>query len=182
MPYYDLNINIPHPISYLTYSAKDSQQQHDSAASSSTFELQYFKHATRVIGLQSIIDNIAIADERNCLCSNIENLRAIKVLFTLFSTCSMQCIPLSPFLTFIIKSFFSGQKWPLFWRRICQMHFHELFYHIYIYIYSMQLNYVPKGPIDNKSGLVQVMAWRRTGSMPLPEAILTKFTDAYMWH
>ena len=42
------------------------------------------------------------------------------------------------------------------------------------------LKFVPKGPIDNKSELVQVMTWRRTGEKPLPEAILTQFTDAYM--
>ena len=29
--------------------------------------------------------------------------------------------------------------------------------------------FVPKGPIDNKSSLVQLRAWRRTGAKPLPE-------------
>ena len=38
------------------------------------------------------------------------------------------------------------------------------------------------GPIDNKSALVQVMAWRRTGYKPLPEPMLAQFTDAYMGH
>ena len=42
--------------------------------------------------------------------------------------------------------------------------------------------FAPKGPIDKKSALVQVMAWRRTGDKPLPEPMLTQFTDAYMWH
>ena len=42
--------------------------------------------------------------------------------------------------------------------------------------------FVPKGPIDNKSALVQAMAWRRTGDKPLPESMLTQFTDAYMQH
>ena len=41
------------------------------------------------------------------------------------------------------------------------------------------LKFVPKGPIDNKSALVQVMAWRRTSAKPLPEAMMTQFTDAY---
>ena len=47
---------------------------------------------------------------------------------------------------------------------------------------SMQisLKFVPYGPIDNKSALVQVMAWRRTGDKPLPEAMMTQFTDAYI--
>ena len=40
--------------------------------------------------------------------------------------------------------------------------------------------FVPMGPINNKSALVQVMAWRRTGDKPLPEAMMTQFTDAYM--
>ena len=43
------------------------------------------------------------------------------------------------------------------------------------------LKFVPKGPIDNKPALVQVMAWRLTGDKPLPEPMLTQFTDAYMW-
>ena len=38
------------------------------------------------------------------------------------------------------------------------------------------------GPIENKSTLVQLMAWRRTGDKPLLASILTQFTDAYMWH
>ena len=47
---------------------------------------------------------------------------------------------------------------------------------------QISLKFVPKGPNDNKSALVQVMAWRRTGDKPLPEPILTEFTDAYMPH
>ena len=46
----------------------------------------------------------------------------------------------------------------------------------------ISLEFVPKGLIDNKSALIQVMAWRRTGGKPLPEAMRTKFTDAYMRH
>ena len=44
------------------------------------------------------------------------------------------------------------------------------------------LNFVPKGPIDSKSALVQAMAWCRTGDKLLTEAMLTQFTDAYMQH
>ena len=44
------------------------------------------------------------------------------------------------------------------------------------------LKFVPKGLIDNKSVLVRVMAWRRTGDKPLPEPLLTQFTNAYMRH
>ena len=39
--------------------------------------------------------------------------------------------------------------------------------------------FVPKGPVDNKWALVRVMAWRRTGDKPLPEAMLTWFTDTH---
>ena len=38
------------------------------------------------------------------------------------------------------------------------------------------------GPTDNKSVLVQVMAWRLTGAKPLSAPMTTQFTDAYMRH
>ena len=38
------------------------------------------------------------------------------------------------------------------------------------------------GLFENESALVQVMAWRRTGVKPLPEPMLTQFTDAYKRH
>ena len=47
---------------------------------------------------------------------------------------------------------------------------------------KISLKFVPKGLIDNKTALVQVMAWHRTGNKPLPEPMLIKFTDAYMRH
>ena len=43
----------------------------------------------------------------------------------------------------------------------------------------ISLKFVPKGPIDYNSALVQVVAWHRTGEKPLPESMLTQFTDAY---
>ena len=46
----------------------------------------------------------------------------------------------------------------------------------------ISLKFVLKGPIDNKSVLVQVMAWRRIGDKPLSEPMLTQFTDGYMRH
>ena len=39
-----------------------------------------------------------------------------------------------------------------------------------------------KFPTDNKSVLVQVMAWHQTGAKPLPEPMMNYFTDAYMRH
>ena len=47
---------------------------------------------------------------------------------------------------------------------------------------TISLKFVPKGPIDYKSALVQVMAWHRTGEKPLPESMLTQITNAYIRH
>ena len=46
----------------------------------------------------------------------------------------------------------------------------------------ISLKFVPKSTIDNKPALVQVMACRLFSAKPLPEAILTLFTEACMWH
>ena len=43
---------------------------------------------------------------------------------------------------------------------------------------KISLKFVPKGLIDNKSSLVQVMAWCCVGEKPLPELMMTQFTDA----
>ena len=43
---------------------------------------------------------------------------------------------------------------------------------------QISLKLVPRSSIDNKPALVQVMVWRRTGDKPLPEPMMTKFTDA----
>ena len=59
------------------------------------------------------------------------------------------------------------------------MHFQEWKFCISIQI---SLKFVPKGPIDNKSALGQVMAWRRTGDKPLSEPMRAQFSDAYMRH
>ena len=47
---------------------------------------------------------------------------------------------------------------------------------------QISLKFVPNGPSDNKSALVQVISWHRAGNKPLPEAMMTLFTDAYMRH
>ena len=44
----------------------------------------------------------------------------------------------------------------------------------------ISLKFDPKGTIDNKAAMVQIVAWPRTGDKPLPEPMLTQFTDAYM--
>ena len=45
---------------------------------------------------------------------------------------------------------------------------------------QISLKLILKGPMENKSALVQVMAWRLTGDKPLPEPRMTKSIDAYV--
>ena len=40
---------------------------------------------------------------------------------------------------------------------------------------QISLKFVPRGSINNKPALIQVMAWRRTGDKPLPEEMLTQW-------
>ena len=47
---------------------------------------------------------------------------------------------------------------------------------------KISLKFVPKGAIDNKSAMVQVMSWHRKGDKSLPVSMLTQFTDAYVRH
>ena len=42
--------------------------------------------------------------------------------------------------------------------------------------------FIPKGLIDNKSALVQVMAWPWTGAKRIPEPMMTQYTDEYNQH
>ena len=45
---------------------------------------------------------------------------------------------------------------------------------------QISLKFGPKSPLDTKPGMIQVMAWCRTGDKPLPESMMTQFTDTYM--
>ena len=47
---------------------------------------------------------------------------------------------------------------------------------------KISLKFVPTGPIDCKSALVQVMAWRRTRDKPLPGPMPIQVTNTYMWY
>ena len=47
---------------------------------------------------------------------------------------------------------------------------------------QISLKLVPRSLIHNKPALVQVMAWHLTGDKPLPEPMITQFTNAYMRH
>ena len=45
---------------------------------------------------------------------------------------------------------------------------------------QISLKFVLNGPINKKSVLIQVKAWRRIGDKPLPEPMLIQFTDVHM--
>ena len=47
---------------------------------------------------------------------------------------------------------------------------------------QISLKFVLRSPIDNIPAFVQVMACRLFGDKPLPELMLTYFTDTYTWH
>ena len=51
-----------------------------------------------------------------------------------------------------------------------------------IFVIRISLKFVPKGLIDNKSALGQVMAWRRPADKPSPGPVMAQFTDSYMRH
>ena len=48
--------------------------------------------------------------------------------------------------------------------------------------FKFSLKLVSGGPIDSKLALVQVLAWHWAGDKPLPEPMMTQFTDAHMRH
>ena len=68
--------------------------------------------------------------------------------------------------------------------RISQTTFSNSYFMIksLMFRFKFQWSFFTKGPIDNKSVLVWVMARHRTGDMPLPEPKFTQFTNAYMRH
>ena len=47
---------------------------------------------------------------------------------------------------------------------------------------QISLKCISRSPTDNKPALTQVMAWRQRGDKPLPELMMTQFTDTYMRH
>ena len=71
-------------------------------------------------------------------------------------------------------------KWPPFCRRYFQMHFRE--WKVLYFDKKFTDFFVSDGSIASYPALVWIMAWRRIGDKPLSEAMLTRFTDAYMQH
>ena len=62
-------------------------------------------------------------------------------------------------------------KYIFLWENIC-----------ILFAFAIKLKFVPKGPIDNKSALDQVMAWHLTGAKALPEPMLTQISDTIFRH
>ena len=49
-------------------------------------------------------------------------------------------------------------------------------------LFKISLKFVSRRPNDDEAELEQVMAWCGTSDKPLPEPVMTPFTEAYMWH
>ena len=49
-----------------------------------------------------------------------------------------------------------------------------------MYEFRLRLNFVPKGPIDKNTAMVQIMTWRQTGHKPLSEPMMAKISDTNM--
>ena len=47
---------------------------------------------------------------------------------------------------------------------------------------QISLKFVRRGSNDSMSALIQVMAWCRSSDKPLPEWMLTQFTETFMRH
>ena len=73
-----------------------------------------------------------------------------------------------------LRIFFVAEtKWPWYCRWHFQIHFLALFF--------LCSKFVLRSPIDNKSASVQAVDWWWTGNKPLPEPLMTQFTDAYIF-
>ena len=78
----------------------------------------------------------------------------------------------------LIRVVHSLIHWPLFRRQHFQIYFLE-----WKFSYSkISLKIISEVPIDIKSALVQIMAWRRTGDKPLAVPILAYVTDVFIHH
>ena len=65
---------------------------------------------------------------------------------------------------------------------ILQTEFSNAFFfnqNVWFFFINIWSNYIPVGPIGNRSALVQMMAGRRTGNKPLSAPMMVKVADAY---
>ena len=86
---------------------------------------------------------------------------------------SLKFVPKVP----MSKSIETCAIWPTFCRQHFEMRFHTR--NIFSLV-KISLKFDPWGPIDDKSTLVQVMAWRWKCNKPLPKLMMTQQTAAYM--
>ena len=60
-----------------------------------------------------------------------------------------------------------------------QIHYHVFMNETFFFIW-ISLKLLLDGPIDNKSALVQVVAWHQAGNKPLSDPVLTQFTGTHI--
>ena len=78
------------------------------------------------------------------------------------------------------KNMFNTLMLKLHWASSCRWHFTCIFViKNFVFWFRFHWSFVPKCLIDDKSSLVQVMAWHHTGKNPLSETILTKMSNTY---
>ena len=66
------------------------------------------------------------------------------------------------------------------WSQFCKQRFHFIFLYENVWILiKNSLKFVPKGPINNIRGLVQVMTWLRSGDKPVSEAMVVGYRRIY---
>ena len=61
-----------------------------------------------------------------------------------------------------------------------QMTFSDAFLENFCILFPISLKFVPTGPIDSKSALVQIVTWFQKYDNSLPEPTLTQFINAYL--
>ena len=98
----------------------------------------------------------------------------------------------SPFLYYALKAMYICSITPYtilntLWPRQNGWHFPDIFKYMLLNENVWILNmiwpkWVPKGPIDNHTALVQITAWCRSGDKPLSKPLMASIGDAYMRH
>ena len=103
---------------------------------------------------------------------------------------AVNCMPCVTNLIFLLRNPKYSHTWSIMMikKRRSITFFNDIFKFIFFngkvrIAIKISLVHVPKGPIDNKPLLVQIMAWRDTlGNMPLSQPNMVYSTDAYMHH
>ena len=74
----------------------------------------------------------------------------------------------------------SSTEW--YWKKCapCRKQHHNQFFQAENTGILISQKFARKGPINNTSAMVQIIAWRRTGDKPFSGPMMALFTDAYM--